>query len=359
MKSGKIRALVVDDSAYARVNISKHLNADPDIEVVGTARDGFEALEMIRILRPNVVTLDVSMPRMDGLTALEHIMEECPTPVIMLSVLTAAGTWETIRALELGAVDFFLKPSIATPAGTSKIALELRKKIKQAAQVPVSKLHSMSEPTIVPHRIIPRTIKPRRRQHRKVVVIGCSTGGPQALNDILPHLPGDLPAAVLVVQHMHPGFTKSLAGRLAKACEIAVREAEDGDLLVHGQALLAPGDWHMIVDSDHTVCLNQNRTECGVRPSVNVTLASVAKHFGPDALAVILTGMGTDGARGATLLKAAGGKVYVEDESTAIIYGMPKAVVEAGSADKILPRGEIADEIVLACGDSESEGAEE
>jgi two-component system chemotaxis response regulator CheB len=341
--------LVVDDSAYARVNIAKHLEADPQIEVVGTARDGIEAVEMTRELRPSVVTLDVSMPRMDGLTALEHIMSECPTPVVMLSVLTSESTQETIRALELGAADFFLKPSVATPAGTSRTVKELRTKVKLASQVPVAKLRpapGMASPAST----VPRSaVDSSRRADPKIVVIGCSTGGPQTLCKILPKLPRDIPASFLVIQHIHPDFTHSLALRLDGLCHISVKEAQAGDLLLPGHALIAPGDHHMTVDSDRTVFLDQGPPECNVRPSVNVTIESVVKHFPSRVLGVILTGMGTDGARGAALIKAAGGKVLVQDEATCVIYGMPKSVVDAGNADQILPMGEIAREIALAC----------
>ena len=348
MKRGKVRVLVVDDSAYARVNISKHLNSDPQIEVIGTARDGIEALRMIHKLNPNVVTLDVSMPRMDGLTALEHIMSECPTPVVMLSVLTAKGAYETIRALELGAADFFLKPSVATPAGTRETLQELRTKVKLAAQVPVSKLHAATEPAEEPS-LTRRASGVVQQDRSMIIIIGCSTGGPKALSDILPRLPGDLPASLLIVQHMHQGFTKSLADRLDSLCEIPVKEAQNGDLLLPGHAFLAPGDYHMIVESDRTIGLSRSRPECHVRPSVNVTMAAVAEHFGPDTLCMILTGMGRDGTRGAALIRAAGGRVFVEDESTCVVYGMPKSVVNSGNADKILSRDLIAAEIIHAC----------
>jgi two-component system chemotaxis response regulator CheB len=348
MKKSKVRVLVVDDSAYARVNISKHLNADPQIEVIGTARDGIEALRMIQRLKPSVVTLDVSMPRMDGLTALEHIMSECPTPVVMLSVLTAKGAHETIRALELGAADFFLKPSVATPAGTRETLQELRTKVKLAAQVPVSKLHTATQTADEPS-LAQRARGVAKQDRTMIIIVGCSTGGPKALSEILPRLPADLPASLLIVQHMHQGFTKSLAERLDSLCEIPVQEAHDGDLLLPGHGFLAPGDYHMTVSSDRTISLNQNRPDCHVRPSVNVTMASVAKNFGPEVLCMILTGMGHDGTRGAALVRAAGGRVFVEDESTCVVYGMPKSIVNSGNADKILSRDLIAAEIIHAC----------
>lgn len=353
----KIRALVVDDSVFARVSITKQLAADPEIEVIDTASNGIEALEKIRDLRPDVVTLDIEMPRMDGLTALGQIMSECPTPVVMLSSLTGEGTQETIRALQLGATDFFLKDSAARPAGTYETADDFRAKVKQASQVDPAKLHTTHMPR--KEHLFSKKKPPQEGiavNARRVVVIGSSTGGPQALSDVLPALPGDLPALLLVIQHMPPELTKSLANRLNSACEIEVAEACEGEKMRVGKALIAPGGYHMVINEEGYITLTKDKNECGVRPAANVTLESVARRFGSDTLCVILTGMGSDGTRGATLIKSAGGKVFAEDESTCIVYGMPKSIVDAGLADKILPRSQIAPEIVVACNE---EGARE
>jgi two-component system chemotaxis response regulator CheB len=344
----RIKVLVVDDSSFARSTIVAKLTTDPEIEIAGQARDGIEAVEKVKELKPAVVTMDVTMPRMDGLVALDRIMVECPTPVVMLSALTAEGAEATVRALELGAIDFFLKPSIANPAGVDKSTSDLITKIKVASKVKVSRRRKAA----VLDRVRPRTEKPvKRRSTRieRVVVIGSSTGGPQALSHVIPELPGDIPALILIVQHMPQGFTRSLADRLDQLSQLDVKEAQEGDQIGPGLVLLAPGDYHMIVNMNGKIGLNQGPPECGVRPSVNLTMEAVARIYGSSAVGVVLTGMGSDGTRGASLIKAGGGRVIVEDESTCAVYGMPASVVAAGKADSILPRHKIAGEIVRIC----------
>ena len=341
----KIRVLVVDDSAFARFAIARQLQADPDIEVMDFARDGAEALEKVMARKPDVVTLDVEMPRMDGLTALEQIMAVCPTPVVMLSTLTGAGTQATIRALELGAVDFFLKPSLTCPAGTDGTGDDLRTKLKVAAGVKASQLGTTVSP--VPVRSKPeRHVEGRSAPPNGAVVIGSSTGGPRALYQVIPALPAGIPAVILVVQHMPPGFTKSMADRLNELSEIMVKEAEAGDMLRQGEAFVAPGGYHMTVKKDRVIDLNQTPPVCGVRPSVDVTMESVTQAFGAATMGVVLTGMGSDGTNGTSCIKAAGGKVIAEDESTCSVYGMPKSVADAGNADRIVPLPRIASELV-------------
>jgi len=341
----KIRVLVVDDSAFARFAISKKLQADQDIEVVDFARDGAEALEKVMALKPDVMTLDIEMPRMDGLTALERIMAVYPMPVVMISTLTGDGTQATIKALELGAVDFFLKPSLTRPAGADGTGDDLRNKLKVAARVNVSP----SGMTVIPKQArskSERSVKNRPDSSKEAVVIGSSTGGPRALYQVVPALPADIPAAILIVQHMPPGFTKSLANRLNELSEITVKEAESGDMLRQGEAFVAPGDYHMIVKKDRVIGLNQTPPVCGVRPSVDVTMESVALAFGDSTIGIVLTGMGFDGTSGTSLIKAAGGKVIAEDESSCSVYGMPKSVADAGNADRIVPLPGIASELV-------------
>jgi two-component system chemotaxis response regulator CheB len=343
-----IKVLIVDDSAFARSAIAARLGTDSVIEVVGQAKDGLDAIEKTKELKPDVVTLDVVMPRMDGLAALERIMHECPTPVVMLSALTGKGADATIKALELGAVDFFLKPSIASPVGRDESTEELVRKIRVASQVKVSTRRRDTRP----RQPVAASAKRARRQandFNKVVVIGSSTGGPQALNQLIPAIPGDIPALVLIVQHMPSGFTKSLADRLDQLSHLDVREARSGDQVGPGMVFLAPGGYHMRVTTKGEIQLDQGATECGVRPSVNVTMESAARVYGASVLGVVLTGMGSDGTRGATLIKGAGGKVIVQDEATCAVYGMPASVVEAGKADKELPLPYIADEIVQIC----------
>ena len=360
----QIKTLIVDDSAFARSIIVKKLSVDPEIEVIGVAKDGVEALEKIKSLKPNVVTLDVSMPRMDGLTALERIMAECPTPVIMLSALTGEQAPATIAALELGAVDFFLKPSVLNPAGVADQTENLADKIKIAAQVNLAKFRSKpprkpkasaakeSDHTVASklQAAVGRVRRAKKSRYQgKVLVIGSSTGGPRALGRLIPELPPDLPVPVLVVQHMPTGFTKSFAERLNHESALKVKEAEDGDTLEVGTVHLAPGNHHMVVTSSGRIALNQDPLVCGVRPSVDVTMNSVVNHYGGQTIGVVLTGMGSDGSNGTAQIKAKGGMVAVEHESTCAIYGMPRCVVEKGNADKVLPLYEMADEIVRMC----------
>ncbi len=266
-----VRVLIVDDYAFARLSITKQFSSDPEIEIVGYANDGIEALEKVKELKPGVVTLDVEMPRMDGLETLERIMSEEPTPVVMLSSLTDKGTEITIRALELGAIDFFLKSSRATSAGFYGLNNDLNAKVKLSARVGRARLQ------VAPKR---EAIRPKQKglpgRHlsalSKVVVIGSSTGGPGALYKLIPNLPADIPASILVVQHMPPVFTKSLADRLNELSQIDIKEAESGDVLREGQALLAPGNYHMVVKTEHKIGINQRPPVLGLRPSVDVTM---------------------------------------------------------------------------------------
>ncbi|MBT4511415.1 MAG: chemotaxis response regulator protein-glutamate methylesterase [Chloroflexi bacterium] len=345
----KTKVLIVDDSAFARFSIAKRLRTDPGIEVIGHASDGIEAIEQTKSLQPDVVTMDVTMPRMDGIEAVERIMVECPTPIVMLSALTGEGAEVTIKALELGAVDFFLKNSLVSPVGDGDNVGELLEKLKQAARIDRSQLNSLAQK---PSKYLSPELKWQKKRSsdlHQVIALGSSTGGPRALNQVIPMLPGDLPAGILMVQHMPVGFTKSLAERLNNISELDVKEAENGDVLSPGVVLVAPGGSHMIVDTNGRIVLNQGPQECGLRPAVNVTMESAAKMYGDSVLGVVLTGMGSDGTRGAGLIKQAGGEVIVEHESTCVVYGMPKSVVEAGHADDILPLEKIATEIVARC----------
>ncbi len=343
------KVLIVDDSAFARFSIAKRLRTDPAIEVIGHASDGIEAIEQTKSLQPDVVTMDVTMPRMDGIEAVERIMDECPTPIVMLSALTAEGTEVSMRALELGAVDFFLKNSLVSPVGDGENIAELLDKLKQAARIDRAQLNLLAQK---PKKgILPEVKWQKKRSSTlsKVIVLGSSTGGPRALNQVVPMLPGDLPAGVLLVQHMPVGFTKSLSERLNNISELEIKEAEHGDILSPGIVLVAPGGSHMIVDKNGRIELNQGPQECGLRPAVNVTMESAAAVYGDSVLGVVLTGMGSDGARGSGLIKQAGGEVIVEHESTCVVYGMPKSVVEAGHADDIISLNKIAREIVARC----------
>jgi two-component system chemotaxis response regulator CheB len=335
--STPIQVFIVDDSAFIRHTVAKHLEIDPDIKVVGKAHDGIEALAQIPVLKPDVVILDVEMPRMDGLTALKRIMAECPTPVVMLSALTQQGTQTTIRALIRGAFDFVPKPDAMVAVHT--VIDELRNKVKAAAGTRLT--------TTLPLGTI--TVAPSTKQSSKLlqkedplIVIGASTGGPRALQRVLFDLPINLPAAILAVQHMPPQFTRSLAQRLNATCPLVVQEAAEGDRLARGLVLMAPGDFHLRLKTRRQVTLDQGPRRQHVRPAVDVTMESVVEYYGPNVIGVVLTGMGADGTDGARLIKAAGGKVIAEHESTSVVYGMPASVVRAGLADQVVPLPEVA-----------------
>jgi len=344
--NGPIRVLVVDDSAYMRFTITRYLNDVPDIQVVGTARDGEEALDMISRLNPQVITLDVEMPRLDGLSTLQEIMRIQPRPVIMLSSLTKEGAQETIRALTLGAVDFVAKPD--SKANIQVVMDEVVQKIRRAAQVKTRALVQMAWSTPGSEEILDRVSSKLTRPWKEsdvLIVVGASTGGPRALSTLIPALPQNLNAALLIVQHMPAGFTRSLAQRLDSLSAFRIKEAAPGDRLEVGLGLVAPGGFHLTLDAQGTVQLNQNPPVHGIRPAVDVTLLSVAQHFASRTLAVILTGMGNDGANGAALIHAAGGYVIAEDETTAVVWGMPRSVIEARAANTVLPLSAIVAKI--------------
>ncbi len=349
-----VKVLIVDDSSFARLSITRQLNADPEIDVVGVARNGIEALEKMKTLEPNVVTLDVEMPRMDGLQTLSHIMAEQPTPVVMLSSLTGEGTTTTIRALELGAIDYYLKSSPASPVASFGLGDSLVAKVKMAAKVGGSKLRTLVR-TVQTRRVDKTATAGSRGPGRspappkKTIIIGSSTGGPNALYQVLPNLPADIPASMLIVQHMPPAFTKSLADRLDQLSEVEVREASVGDALVAGRVLVAPGDYHMTVSPDGRIRLNQEAPVLGLRPAVDITMKSAASVYGAATIGVILTGMGSDGTTGAAAIRSAGGRVTTQDEASCIVYGMPRSVVESGNSDTVVALPRMAREILRMC----------
>jgi two-component system chemotaxis response regulator CheB len=336
-----IRVLVVDDSPFIRHVLSKYLSEDPEIEVVGQSHDGLDALAKIPDLKPDVITLDIEMPRLDGLSTLRRIMSEHPTPVVMLSALTQRGARPTIQALMWGAVDFAAKPASANVRGVIE---ELSAKIKAAVG---TRLAVVAPPAPAPAPAPAPKQGPRPfRYGDPLIVIGTSTGGPRALQDVLPRLPADLPAAVVVVQHMPPAFTRSLAQRLNESSAFTVQEAVSGDRLARGLALVAPGDFHLRFQSRKQVVLDQGPRRNHMRPAADVSMESAAEYHGAAVIGVVLTGMGTDGADGARRIKAARGTVIAEHESTSVVYGMPRAVVEAGLADRIVPLPQVAPTLV-------------
>ncbi len=338
----KIRVLVVDDSGYVITAVTNKLNADPEIEVIGSARNGIEAVRKAKSLKPDVITLDVIMPEMDGITALKKIMEECPTPVVMLSALTSENAETTIKALELGAVDFFLKPSAINPVADNVLI----EKIKVAARCNLINNGRFATDKISIEKEISSG---NHTGFKKLVVIGASTGGPRSLMQIVPALPADIPAAFLIVQHLPPTFTKSLAERLNQVSQMSVEEAVQGSIANRGRILVAPGDFHMLIEDGGKITLNQGPHVLGVRPAADVTMKSAAEKYGSSVIGVILTGMGIDGTQGASFIKSAGGMVLAQDEATSAVYGMPMSVVKAGYADRVLPLYKIADAIVEAC----------
>lgn len=351
-----LRVLVVDDSAFMRSMIGKMLRENGQFEVVGYAADGAEAIEKVEQLKPEVVTMDVEMPRMNGIEAVDTIMQRTPTPIVMLSSVTLRGAAVTIEALSKGAIDFVPKPS----GGTGELAAvqrELTDKLQRAARLNKFRLAAARVPAAAAPSAAPAPTPPpkqpapsTRRLSRRVVAIGTSTGGPAALTQLVPQLPADIPAGVLIVQHMPPGFTKALADRLDGLSPIVVREAAAGDAVEDGVALIAPGDFHMVVDRSGKVALTKDPPVHSVRPAADLLLSSAADTYGRSTVGVVLTGMGHDGAAGATAIKQAGGRVLVQNEATSVVYGMAASVVRAGSADAVLPLTQIAESIIRAVG---------
>ena len=348
----KIRVLVVDDSALVRRLVTAALGQAADIEVAGVARDGLEAVRMVDELRPDVVTLDIEMPHLDGLGALTQIREKQPRlPVIMFSTLTERGATATLDALSRGASDYVTKPSNTGQIadGIAAIRDQLVPRIRALAGI--RKL-TPGGPAANPARVAPRRERPAvALSPVHALLIGCSTGGPDALARLLPRLPGDLGIPVLVVQHMPPVFTAMLAQRLDKLSPMHVREAVDGDVVVPGEVLIAPGDQHLRVRRSAGVvraALDQGPQENFCRPAVDVLFRSAREVYGGGTLAAVLTGMGHDGLAGARELADAGGRILVQDEDSSVVWGMPGAVAGAGLADDILPLDRLADRITTA-----------
>lgn len=348
-----VKVLIVDDSAFMRNALASMLSSDPEVEVVGKARDGIEAVELVEKLRPDIVTMDVEMPRMDGITALRHIMEKNPVPVIMVSSLTVEGAKVTLDALDLGAVDFIPKNLSDLSINIVKIKGILIDKIKHIARKGIVKRRI--SPAAAPKAIeIPKSMPVRTTGERRInlVSIGASTGGPKALQEIIPKLPKDFPTRIVIAQHMPPNFTGPFAERLNQLSQITVKEAEEGEPLKNGVAYVAPGRGHMRVKRvrgiETILTISDNKDEFIYRPSVDALMLSVAEFFPGRALGVILTGMGNDGLKGLIELKKTGGRIFAQNEDTCVVYGMPKAVVDTGIADKVLPIEEMAGEIINA-----------
>lgn len=379
-----VKVLVVDDSGFFRRRVSEILSADPNIQVVGTATNGKEAIDQALALKPDVITMDYEMPMMDGITAVRHIMQRCPTPVLMFSSLTHEGARVTLDALDAGAVDFLPKNFEDISRNPEKVKQLLCEKILSisrsnrrvstystystySAPAPVAAPAPTPAPSSVsgygssaPARPAPAPIPARthaatasspapKRKVYKLVAIGTSTGGPVALQRVLTQLPANFPAPIVLVQHMPAAFTKAFAERLDKLCRISVKEAEDGDILRPGLALLAPGGKQMMIDGRGAVKILPGDERLNYKPCVDITFGSAAKSYGDKVLAVVLTGMGADGREGARLLKQGGSSIWAQDEASCVIYGMPMAIVKAELADAVYSLDDIGKHLVEAC----------
>ena len=336
--------LVVDDSAFMRKLIAEMVEASGEYRVVGTATDGVEALEQVRALAPDIVTLDIEMPRLDGLQALEQIMKEMPRPVVMLSAAGSEhGNEMTLRALERGAIEFVRKPSGPISIDLLTVREELAAALNAARAVNMKGVRTPNAPTARVTTDVPA--KKSVVSATRVVAIAASTGGPRALGEIVPHLPENLGAAVLIVQHMPREFTRTLSRRLDAMSRLSVSEAEDGEPLRENRVYIAPGGYHMRVDGvvgDGTIRLDTSPTVWGVRPAADPLFASVAEVFGASAIGVILTGMGRDGADGLRQIREAGGMGAVQDRDSSIVYGMPQAALALAGADRVVAAQEMA-----------------
>jgi two-component system chemotaxis response regulator CheB len=343
----KIRVLTVDDSALMRQVLATLLAKDPDIEVIGSAPDPYIAREKIKALNPDVLTLDVEMPKMDGLTFLEKLMRGHPMPVVMVSSLTEAGCQTTLRALELGAVDFITKPKIDIREGMEEVAQDLISKVKAAAVAQVRGLCTGAggDQKARPQSPVPSAPSTAMiKTTDTIIAIGASTGGTEAVKEVLERLPPHTPP-ILITQHMPERFTKTWADRMNGLCRIAVKEAQDGDSVLPGHALIAPGNYHMALvrnGARYTVQVIQDPPVNRHRPSVDVMFASVARYAGANAVGVILTGMGGDGAKEMLTMKQAGAFTIAQDEASCVVFGMPKEAIKAGAVDKVLPLDDIA-----------------
>jgi two-component system chemotaxis response regulator CheB len=373
-----VKVLVVDDSGFFRRRVSEILSADSNIQVVGTATNGKEAIDQALALKPDVITMDYEMPMMDGITAVRHIMQRCPTPVLMFSSLTHEGARVTLDALDAGAVDFLPKNFEDISRNPEKVKQLLCEKILSisrsnrrantySAPAPVAAPAPTPAPSSVssygssaPARPAPAPIPARthapassspapKRKAYKLVAIGTSTGGPVALQRVLTQLPANFPAPIVLIQHMPAAFTKAFAERLDKLCRISVKEAEDGDILRPGLALLAPGGKQMMIDGRGAVKILPGDERLNYKPCVDITFGSAAKSYGDKVLAVVLTGMGADGREGARLLKQGGSAIWAQDEASCVIYGMPMAIVKAELADAVYGLDDIGKHLVEAC----------
>lgn len=341
----KIRVLIVDDSALVRKLLRDVISGDPEMQVVGTASNGVEAIQMIAKLEPDVVTMDIHMPEMDGLTALEYIMRKNPLPVVMLSALAQKGAIPTLKALELGAVDFITKPS-HYPSAIREVREEVLLKVRTAAQASRSIIKGTQRKK-VKKKPVAAKLAP---SGDKLVVIGASAGGPRALSEIMPGFPADTPAAMIVVQHMPDVFTRSFANRLNSVCEMKVKEAEENEPLLPGKVLVAPGGMDLIVSRDEDgparAQLMRAQNRVGASPHIDTTMITAAEVYGKNAVGVIMTGMGADGALGIEKIKKSEGNTIAQDESSCLVFGMPRVAIERGYVDWVVSLEKIPEKVL-------------
>ncbi|MGA7155363.1 MAG: chemotaxis response regulator protein-glutamate methylesterase [Acidobacteriaceae bacterium] len=348
---GRIGVLIVDDSALVRQALSEILGSDPEIEVIATAGDPFVAAERIAERIPDVITLDIEMPRMDGLTFLQKVMSQHPIPVVICSSLAEESAQSTLKALEYGAVEIVTKPRLGTRQFLEDSRTELCQVVKAAASARVRLLQPERaiEPKLTADAILMPATKAMLETTEKVVVIGASTGGTEALKTLLEALPADSPG-IVIVQHMPELFTRAFAKRLDGLCNISVKEAENDDTVLRGRALIAPGNYHTLVKRSgarYHVEIRQGPLVCRHRPSVDVLFRSAARYAGKNAVGVILTGMGDDGAKGMLEMKQAGAMTLAQDEASCVVFGMPKEAIRHGAVSKVLPLSSIAGAILL------------
>lgn len=362
MTSGKrIRVLIVDDSAFMRKVLQGIVSADPQLEVCGEARDGRDAVTQNEVLKPDVITMDINMPHMDGLQATEIIMSSNPRPILVVSSESREGAEVTLKSLELGAIDFVAKPSGGIDLDMNSVKEELCRKLKMAAKVRVvrtatrSKVQQEIASSAPRSEPAGRTFEQSLQETRSngspapaptpfrgsgkfpIVVLAASTGGPATLMKFVPDVPKDFPGAVVLVQHMPGSFTAQFSQQLAEISRIRVKEAEAGEIIVPGQLYVCPGSHHMRISPTGRVSLDDGPRVGGYRPCADLTMESAAEYFGPMTIAVVLTGMGNDGSKGVQAVKSAGGHVIVQDESSAVIFGMPQEAIKTGAVDQTLP----------------------
>jgi two-component system chemotaxis response regulator CheB len=352
----KLKVLIIDDSAVVRQALYEILSSDPEIEVIGTAADPIIAAKKMATVVPDVITLDVEMPRMDGLTFLKKLMSQHPIPVVMVSSLTDKDCIVGMRALELGAVEVIPKPQLGVREFIEDSRIQLCDTIKAAAKARVRRFLKAHE-LVVDKKLTADVIMPRTTSRamlvttEKILVVGASTGGTEALTTFLKALPSDCPG-IVVVQHMPEKFTALFAQRLNNICSIAVKEAEDNDEVIQGRALIAPGGFHTLLKrsgKSYHVEVREGPLVCRHKPSVDVLFRSASTYAGSNAIAVIMTGMGDDGARGMLELKEAGAKTIAQDQATSVVFGMPKEAIDLGGVDSVLPLDQIAVQVVKLC----------